>query len=147
MGYDTLLFETGSDSRMITLALGGNRVVITRDSQLPKRRVVTSGRLKLILVETDRPLEQLGVVAKAINLDMSRAFTLCVECNRALLPARREDVQDLVPPYVYETQKKYMQCPSCRRVYWQGSHWQAMKRRLGEVVETGAKGSGVEEPG
>jgi len=27
-----------------------------------------------------------------------------------------------------------MQCPSCNRVYWQGTHWQRMKNDLEEIT-------------
>jgi uncharacterized protein with PIN domain len=26
-----------------------------------------------------------------------------------------------------------MECPQCRRVYWRGTHWQAMKKKLEEM--------------
>ncbi|MDP2744105.1 MAG: Mut7-C RNAse domain-containing protein [Dehalococcoidia bacterium] len=132
MGYDAISFEGGDDRRMIDLALGGGRVMVTRDRQIMKRRVITSGRLKAILIEQEWFQYQMRQLVRTMNLKDAGAFSLCVECNRTLLPRRREEVEDLVPPHVYLTHTQYMQCPSCRRVYWQGSHWAAMRRRLEE---------------
>jgi hypothetical protein len=63
-----------------------------------------------------------------------KPFTLCLECNQPLVPKDKEEVKDLVPPYVFKTQSQYMQCPACQRVYWQGTHWQRMSRELEKIV-------------
>jgi uncharacterized protein with PIN domain len=43
-------------------------------------------------------------------------------------------VKELVPPYVYQTQSQFMQCPACHRIYWRGTHWQAMSKRLKQFI-------------
>lgn len=140
MGYDTVCFGGSDDRRMIDLALGTGRVLVTRDRQIMKRRVVTSGRLEAVLVEKEGWLDQLRQVIKEMDLKVAGAFTLCLECNKPLVPRRKDEVQDQVPPYVYRTQAQFMQCPTCRRVYWQGTHWEAMRRRLGEMSAVNDRG-------
>ncbi|MBI2868794.1 MAG: Mut7-C RNAse domain-containing protein [Chloroflexi bacterium] len=135
MGLDTILFTGGDDSEMVALALAEGRTIRTRDTEILKRRLVTSGRLKALLVESEVPEDQVRQVARAAGLaGRVCAFTLCLECNRPLVRRTREDVKDLVPPYVFRTQEGYMQCPNCRRVYWQGTHWEAMARRLEKLL-------------
>ena len=136
IGYDTLLFKEKDDSKMIELALNEGRVILTRDTQITKRRLVTDGKLKAMLIKHDKPKAQLRETAKALNLDYYfRPFSLCLECNQMLIPRSREEVQNLVPPHVFETQDQYMECPSCRRIYWQGTHWQAMVKELRELTQ------------
>lgn len=131
MGYDTLYFKNIDDSELVRIALRENRVILTRDTQIMKRRVVTNGQLKAILAQSGDPREQLYQVATELNLDYRlRQFTRCLECNQTLLPRSKEDVRELVPPYVFRTQTQYMQCPNCLRVYWRGTHWQRMKTAL-----------------
>jgi uncharacterized protein with PIN domain len=131
MGYDASLFDGGDDSRMVSTALKEGRVLLTRDTQIMKRRVVTTGRLKTILVSGDDPEEQMRQVIEALNLDSQfKPFTICLECNRPLEARTKEQVQDLVPPYVFRTQNQYMQCPVCHRIYWQGTHWDAMTKTV-----------------
>jgi uncharacterized protein with PIN domain len=131
MGYDTLLFDHGHDDRMIRIALTEGRVIVTRDTQVMKRRVITSGRLKAVLVTSDRPEQQITQVVEKLQLDTGYSpFSLCLECNQPLVERSKAEVADLVPPYVYQTQDVYVQCPGCLRVYWKGTHWQAMVRRL-----------------
>jgi uncharacterized protein with PIN domain len=138
MGYDTLLFRQKDDSQMINTALNEDRVILTKDAQFMKRRLVTNGTLKVILIKQDAPGFQIQEVAKALNLDYHFApFSLCLECNRALLPRSKGEVQSLVPPRIFETQTQYMECPACHRIYWQGTHWQAMVKKLQDLEGVG----------
>ena len=57
-------------------------------------------------------------------------FTLCIEDNTPLIPRQKEEIAERIPPYVLRTQNKFMECPTCHRIYWQGTHWQAMLRTL-----------------
>jgi len=130
-GYDTLFFNGSNDSRMIATALNENRVILTRDTQIMKRRVVTNGRLKAILIQSDEPELQMRQVIDTLHLDCQfKPFTICLECNQPLLEKSKQQVKDLVPPYVFQTQKQYMECPACHRIYWRGTHWQAMTEKM-----------------
>ncbi len=134
MGYDTLFFRDIDDGQLVELALREGRVVVTRDTQIARRRVAASGSLKVILTREDDPKKQLLQVMRALHLDWRETeFTRCIECNRRLVPRSSEEVKALVPPYVSRTQSRYMQCPSCGRVYWHGTHWQRMKQTLEEI--------------
>jgi len=131
IGYDTLLFKEKDDKRMIQIALKEGRVILTKDTQIMKRRLITNSKLKAIFIKHDDPKAQLQQTVKALNLDYHfRPFSLCLECNQALMPRSNDKVQSLVPSYVFKTQKQYMECPSCHRIYWQGTHWQAMVKEL-----------------
>ncbi|MBM4446645.1 MAG: hypothetical protein FJ023_04740 [Chloroflexi bacterium] len=131
MGYDTLLFTEEDDGKMVKVALAQDRVILTKDTQIMRRRLVTSGRLKAILIEDDDSKAQLQQIVGTLSLDYQfRPFSICLECNEDLIERDRDEVRDLVPPYVFNTQNLYMECPSCHRIYWRGTHWQAMSREL-----------------
>ena len=131
MGYDTLFFNGRNDANMIATALAQGRVILTKDTQIMKRRVVTKGWLKVIFINSDEPELQMRQVIDTLNLDCQlRPFTICLECNQPLVKRSKEEVRDLVPPYVFQTQSQYMECPACHRIYWRGTHWQAMTKRL-----------------
>ena len=136
MGYDTLFFDGSNDSYMIATALAEGRVILTRDTQIVKRRVVASGQLKVILIQSDEPELQMQQVINTLNLDCQfRPFAICLECNQPLLERSKQQVKDLVPPYVFQTQSQYMECPACHRIYWRGTHWQAMTKKLNRFVQ------------
>ena len=82
--------------------------------------------------------EQLKHVIDTLKLNgAAQPFTLCLECNTPLIETSEENVAERVPPYFLKTQKHYMECPACRRVYWRGSHWRAMQEGLGVLCEQG----------
>jgi uncharacterized protein with PIN domain len=136
MGYDALLFSGDDDGKMVKMALAQNRVILTKDSQIMKRRLVTSGRLRAVLIKDDDVKVQLQQVVETLNLDYHfKPFSICLECNQRLQEKNKDEVRDLVPPYVFKTQSLYMECPSCHRLYWRGTHWQAMTRELEKMAK------------
>jgi len=137
MGYDTVFFNGSNDSHMIATALAEDRVILTRDTQIMKRRVVTNGQLKAILIKSDESEQQMQQVIATLNLDCQYGpFTICLECNQPLLERSKQQVKDLVPPYVFQTQSQFMECPACHRIYWRGTHWQAMTKKLKKFIKS-----------
>ena len=131
MGYDTLLFTGEDDGQMLRTALEQDRVILTKDSEFLKRRLITGGKVKALFTGGDDPEKQLKHVVETFKLDYNhRPFTICLECNSPLVSISREQVKGRVPPHVYKTHEAYMECPSCHRVYWQGTHWDAMTGEL-----------------
>jgi len=131
MGYDSLFFNGSDDSHMVAQALAEDRVILTRDSQIMKRRVVNSGRLRAILINSEEPEWQMQQLMDTLDLKHQlRPFTLCLECNQPLVERKQEEVKERVPPYVYKTQEQYMECPACHRIYWRGTHWETMIKKL-----------------
>ena len=137
MGYDSVFFSGEDDSAMVKQALAENRIILTRDTGVMRRKAISSGRVRAELIESEAPEEQMRQLMAAFDLKgQSKPFTLCLECNTALESRSREEVAGRVPPYVYRTQTQYMECPGCGRIYWRGTHWQAMIRRLEKLAET-----------
>ena len=134
IGYDTVLLKQKDDAQMIELALGENRVILTRDAQFMKRRLVTSGALKTLHIEQDDAEVQVQEIVGNLSLDYHfKPFSRCLECNQALVARDKKDVKNLIPARDFETQTQYTQCPACHRVYWPGTHWQAMRRKLRDL--------------
>ncbi len=125
---------------MINIALSENRVILTKDSQFMKRRLVTNGTLKAIHIKQDDSKLQAQEVVQTLNLNYHfKPFSLCLECNKVLIARDKEEVKNLIPAHVFETQTQYTECPACHRIYWQGTHWQAMIKKLQDL-----QGGGVE---
>jgi hypothetical protein len=136
IGYDTLFFKEKDDAKMLNIALTEDRIILTKDTQIMKRRLVINGKLKALLIKQDDPKAQLQETAKTLNLNCHfKPFSLCLECNQSLIPQSKEEVRNSVPPYVFQTQNQYMECPACHRIYWQGTHWQAMVKELENLME------------
>jgi uncharacterized protein with PIN domain len=138
IGYDTILFKQKDDAQMIKMALSEDRVILTKDAQFIKRRLVTNGTLKTTHIEQDDPRLQVKEVVGTLKLDYHfKPFSLCLECNRALVARDKEEVQNIVPDRVFQTQTQYTQCPACHRIYWPGTHWRAMDKELQDLQSGG----------
>ena len=140
LGYDAVFFSGGADAQMVAIALAENRVILTRDTHVLERSPVTRGKIKAVLIRTDDPNSQIRQVIGAFDLlSAARELTLCLECNVALVPRDKASLEGKVPPHVFETHDNFRQCPRCERIYWPGTHWAAMKKRLEELRQPGEK--------
>lgn len=136
MGYDAVLFRHRDDNQMVRQALAEGRVILTKDGEISQRRVVANGQLRVLHITSDEVMAQLHQVVKTLSLNSHhRPFTRCLECNLPLEPRQKEAVRELVPPYVFRTQQDFSQCPGCGRIYWQGTHWEAISRRLKALAQ------------
>ena len=133
MGYDARFFDGDDDSEMVATAEAEGRVILSRDTRIMERRLITGGRIKAVLIDSDQPERQIRQVVDTLGLDSQfKPFTICLECNHPLVERGKDEVAELVPPYVFKTQNQFMQCPNCRRIYWRGTHWQSMIKKLEE---------------
>jgi uncharacterized protein with PIN domain len=137
LGYDTAFVRDIDDDELIEIGLKEGRVLLTRDTQVMLRRTVAGGTVKAMLLSEDDPKLQMRRVIAGMNLDRRDEFTRCLECNERLIARNKDEVESLVPPYVYKTQTQYYQCPICGRIYWRGTHWEHMKQVLESLTENG----------
>ena len=127
-GFDTFFCDKIIDNSLVRLALDENRIILTRDSQLIKRRLVR--RYELII--SDHWPNQLRFVMDRFNLGftIARLFTRCLEDNALINRVEKESVIDRVYPYTYENHTKFKECPLCQRIYWSGTHTRSIISRL-----------------
>lgn len=133
IGYDSLFFKGIDDGELVKMALTENRVLLTRDTNIMKRRIVANGGIHAILISDDRVKKQLNQVIDTLNLETDLRFSRCIECNQVLEDRDKKDVKDFVPQYVFKTQHLYMQCPLCLKIYWRGTHWDRMDKELKDL--------------
>lgn len=127
MGYDTAYPEPGPDRTLIERVRLEDRVLLTRDKELAGR---VAGAVQ---IRSDDLEEQIREVAAALPLRLVNPLSRCSLCNEVLAPASLEEVEDFVPDGVRSQHQSFWRCPSCRRVYWQGSHWDKMITRLNDL--------------
>src|SRR2546425_7959541 len=84
-------------------------------------------------LQHDEPEEQLREIEKVLPLRLVNPLSRCSLCNEVLVPASLEEVKEVVPDGVRSRHQAFWRCPSCRRVYWQGSHWNKLAERLNEL--------------
>ena len=65
-----------------------------------------------------------------LGLDEEKLFQRCVECNCPLEDAPKEETKGKVPEYVFQTQEVFKRCPSCKKIFWKGTHWDMVGKWL-----------------
>ncbi len=125
LGYDTLYYSDADDPALAEQARTEDRILLTRDVELSRRRA-----LRVLLLQDDQIEGQLREVVSAFHLSTQNAFSRCIHCNLILQEIDREAARPLVPPFVFSTQNRFRQCSQCHRVYWRGTHWARMLATL-----------------
>ncbi len=134
-GFDTLYDNGFRDEEVERLARIEQRIVLTRDRQLLKRRGITHG----CYVRAQDPEQQLRELFDRLDLARaSRPFTRCLRCNGTLRPVDKEHVAAAVPPTVAERYRRFAACDGCSRVFWEGSHWRRMRDRVDALLAASA---------
>jgi len=130
LGYDASYHARIGDAELVREAAAESRVLLTRDRDLTKRRIIQTGVVRAILIRDDDVTNQLRQVFAELGLELKEALTRCIECNSELQSRMPAVVAERVPPYVRRTQSRYSECPECGRIYWAGTHWQRMREVL-----------------
>lgn len=131
LGYDAAYRADIDDREVKMTALREGRTVLTRDRELADTTIA----IEVLLVESDFIEEQLVQVVKTFGLlPPPGLFSRCLVCNVPLEGVSRGDVRDRVPPYVYETQERFVRCPECGRTYWPATHVERATEWLSGVL-------------
>lgn len=134
LGFDTLYHNDADDADLAAISQRETRILLTRDRGLLMRSAVTHGYL---LRETD-PRRQLAEVIRRFDLERSfRPFTRCLRCNGLLDPVAKEAILDRLLPKTRRYYDTFAACRDCGRIYWPGSHYQDMQRRLEHLLASG----------
>jgi uncharacterized protein len=130
LGYDTAYEKDIPDERLIERALRENRWLLTRDRHLAQRKLL---RGRHTLIASDDVEGQLYQLQRDLTIDLDvnhqRGYR-CADCNVVLTSISHNDATPLVPPFVSQQYREFLQCPHCRRVFWPGTHWDDLRTRL-----------------
>lgn len=141
-GFDTLYRNDFNDREIIDISVSEHRIILTRDRQLLKNSRVTHG----YCVHSDRPLLQVREVISRFDLrDSVRPFRLCLECNGPLAKISEEEASPLIEEGTRRYHHEFYRCTSCRRIYWEGSHYKRMIGVIEGLLEPGAVKPGLPE--
>ncbi|MDQ4122940.1 MAG: Mut7-C RNAse domain-containing protein [Acidobacteriota bacterium] len=128
LGIDTVWEDRIPDAELVRRALSEHRWILTLDKRISEEWRVGN----VLLLKSEDVFEQLEQVARHFSLKIThQIFKRCLVCNTLLRAASGEelDASD-APENVRANQRDFQFCPMCRKIYWQGSHTERMKKRL-----------------
>jgi uncharacterized protein with PIN domain len=124
-GLDVLYDSGWTDTRIVAELSRQNRIVLTRDLGLLKRKQVEFGRY----IRSEEPVEQLREVIDLLGLENKlQPFKRCLECNSLLVPVAKQDILHRLEPLTRKYYRTFSRCPVCDKIYWAGSHIEDMRR-------------------
>ncbi len=138
LGYDTLYFPDIEDRLLLRTAREENRILLTRDTRLVKRR----GLENFLLLNENDTFDQLRKVITTYHLltysesgRLKEPFSSrCSLCNTIPGSVSKEQAKAYVPDYVYQTSDSFRQCLKCGRFYWKGTHPEKWRKKLSEIL-------------
>lgn len=131
-GFDSLFDPQLHDEHLAEIASREQRILLSRDISLLKRRKVIFGRL----VREQDPQRQFDEVITLFGIaGMAKPFSRCLVCNNLLKPVEKIAVLDRLELLTRKYFDTFTICPACDRIYWAGSHRDKMVACLESLLE------------
>jgi uncharacterized protein len=135
-GYDAAYSNAADDGEILETARREERIVLTRDTMMLKRRDFTRGILRSIYITDDSLRKQLLQVMSCLGLKLRPRLVICLVCNSSLEEVAKEEVKGKVPPYVFKTRDDFSHCRECGRYYWRGTHYEYMEKFFSDLSKS-----------
>lgn len=127
-GLDTTLADShASDAQILREASAQDRWLLTADRRIMEHKAAKGRAIQLPFGSLDA---QAAFLTDKFGIDwLTQAFTRCLVDNTPLTPASPVHVLQ-VPADARQPLDELLACPACGRVYWRGSHYKRMLRKL-----------------
>jgi len=131
LGFDLFYDSLLSTREIIEISKRENRIILTKDSKLLKFKDVSHG----IYIHTGTTIEQIRRILNYLDIkDDIKPFSRCLQCNTLLDVVPKDKILDRIPPMTKEFCDKYVQCRSCDKIYWEGTHFINMKKVIKQIL-------------
>ncbi len=131
LGCDTEYVNPKEEDSLILRSSTG-RILITRDRELVKRAINHGVRVIYVPEQLEEALAVVSASA-GVKLRIDPRGSRCPFCNTKLDVVRRPRVPRELPKEVLHSHTRFLVCPSCKSVFWFGSHYWNMLKTLSEV--------------
>jgi uncharacterized protein with PIN domain len=126
LGLDCEMVGEGRSPYLLLDAENAGRTAVTTATRSLDRR----GTPPIILrsaTTAERIAELFDRIGEAPEL---APFTRCLECNVPLEEITPGEAAGHVPPRIARDFKEFQRCGECGRIFWKGSHYEAMERQV-----------------
>lgn len=131
LGFDTLFANSFGDTEIAGISAEQKRIVLTRDRRLLYARAITHG----YWVRSVVPDRQLAEVVERFDLSAQiRPFRRCTRCNGLIEAVEKKQVLALLEAKTKKYYERFYRCRDCGQVYWEGSHVDHVRTRLGRYL-------------
>jgi hypothetical protein len=130
LGFDVAYNPHAEDRQLLTVMKRENRALLTRDRRLLMHAVVETGYCP----RSQDADEQTVEVIRRFDLLRSLApFTRCLRCNAPLRKVSKAEVIERLEPLTKIYYEQFRRCTACDQIYWAGSHFSKLQKRLKKI--------------
>lgn len=127
LGFDVAYDPKADDRQLLDLMVRENRALLTRDRRLLMHAIVQHGYSP----RSQNAEEQTTEIVRRFNLlELIAPFTRCLRCNVPLEEAAKADVIEELEPLTKIYYEHFRRCPGCGQIYWAGSHFEKLNKRI-----------------
>lgn len=121
IGFDTTYLPELSDKEIARISNHEQRILLTKDRGLLRRKHVIFGRY----VRSVFPKDQLTEVVRFFDLKGPfDYFSRCLVCNRVTVEIEKEKILHRLEPKTKKYYDYFKICERCDQIYWKGSHYE-----------------------
>ncbi|MCX7983022.1 MAG: Mut7-C RNAse domain-containing protein [Syntrophales bacterium] len=138
LGLDVKYYHHTDDGEILDLlSRQKDLILLTRDRELFKRAAkLHSPVSRSLLIQSELWEEQIKEVLFAFQLrEHLNPFSRCLECNTRLIFISKKEAESSIPPRIAALHHTFLNCPSCGRIFWSGSHYNRMRDKLAELIK------------
>jgi len=136
LGFDVAYPKNADDRELLDVMARENRALLTRDRHLLMHGIVQHGYCPRSQNADEQTIE---VVRRFDLSELIAPFARCVRCNAPLEEAAKADVIDKLEPLTKIYYEQFRRCPGCKQIYWSGSHFPKLQKRI-EAIRSRVRG-------
>ena len=134
LGYDSAYFSSIEDEKLVTIAKNEKRVILTKDEHLCK--TAQNQDIISVLIRGNDEFEQIAQIHQSIKLEkfvLDTNNSRCIVCNGKLQPIEKYRIIGKIPEGILEREQKFWMCDGCKKIYWQGTHFEKLQEFADEL--------------
>lgn len=126
-GLDVLYNNNYTDDEIVEISKTQKRIILTRDIGLLKRKNVKYGHF---IFGTTKE-EQFKETCQSFDLiKYSQPLSLCLECGTKLKRISHKKALERLKDFKFDKNLSFHTCEKCNKIYWEGSHYDKMKKKI-----------------
>jgi hypothetical protein len=130
LGFDVVYDPHAEDRQLLCVMERENRALLTRDRRLLMHAVVKTGYFPRSQNSDEQTVE---VIRRFDLLGSIAPFTRCLRCNAPLQKVSKAEIIQRLEPLTKIYYDQFRRCTGCEKIYWPGSHFSRLKRRLEQI--------------
>jgi len=130
LGLDVAYDAHAEDRQLLYIMERENRALLTRDRRLLMHSVVSTGYCPRSQNADEQTIE---IIRRFNLLGRIAPFTRCLRCNAPLRKVSKTEVLERLEPLTKIYYEQFRRCTRCDQIYWAGSHFSKLEKRLGQI--------------